>query len=81
MDAIVKNVFRNNPAALAEWTSASHTERQPRRASTAPQPPPSLPQDKQLRIAPLTNAPKVRVMLGSFIFNKLRVARRLPLVL
>lgn len=35
LDAIVKNVFRNNPAALAQWASASHTERQPRRASPA----------------------------------------------
>lgn len=31
LDAIVRNVFRNDAATLAEWTSASHTERQPRR--------------------------------------------------
>lgn len=30
LDAIVKNKYANNPAALAEWTSASHTERNPR---------------------------------------------------
>jgi hypothetical protein len=33
LDAIVRNVFRNNPAVLAEWASASHTERAPRRAN------------------------------------------------
>lgn len=37
LDAVVRNLFRNDPAALAEWTSASHTERQPRR------PPPASP--------------------------------------
>jgi hypothetical protein len=26
LDAIVRNVFRQDPATLAEWTSASHTE-------------------------------------------------------
>lgn len=30
LDAIVKNKYANNPAVLAEWTSASHTERNPR---------------------------------------------------
>lgn len=30
LDAIARNVFRNDAAALAEWTSASHTERAPR---------------------------------------------------
>jgi hypothetical protein len=30
LDAIVKNKYANNPAALAQWTSASHTERDPR---------------------------------------------------
>ena len=34
LDAIVRNKYANNPAVLAEWTSASHTERAPRRAST-----------------------------------------------
>lgn len=38
LDAIVHNLFRDDDAALAEWTSASHTERQPRRT---PAPPPS----------------------------------------
>lgn len=33
LDAIVRNVFRNDPAVLAEWTSASHTERASRRAN------------------------------------------------
>jgi hypothetical protein len=32
LDAIVRNKYANNPAVLAEWTSASHTERAPRRA-------------------------------------------------
>lgn len=30
LDAIVRNKYANNPAVLAEWTSASHTERNPR---------------------------------------------------
>lgn len=44
LDAIVRNKYTNNPAALAEWTSASHTERAPRRAASAapPPPPPSV---------------------------------------
>jgi hypothetical protein len=29
LDAIVRNVFRDDPATLAGWTSASHTERSP----------------------------------------------------
>jgi hypothetical protein len=42
LNAIVRNVFRNDPATLAEWTSASHTERPPRRAraETSPTTPP-----------------------------------------
>jgi hypothetical protein len=36
LDAIVRNKYANNPAVLAEWTSASHTERAPRRAKPAP---------------------------------------------
>jgi hypothetical protein len=32
LDAIVRNKYANNAAVLAEWTSASHTERAPRRA-------------------------------------------------
>lgn len=41
LDAIVRNIFSNDPVTLAEWTSARHTERAPRRA--APQPPPAAP--------------------------------------
>ena len=33
--AIVRNIFRDDPAALAEWESASHTERSSRRAKDA----------------------------------------------
>ena len=33
LDAIVRNIFRNDAAALAEWTSASHTVRASRRAT------------------------------------------------
>jgi len=29
-DVIVRNTFRDNPAALAEWTAASHLERAPK---------------------------------------------------
>ena len=43
LDAIVKNKYTNNSAVLAEWISASHTERAPRRrasgSSQAPPPP------------------------------------------
>jgi len=38
LDAIVRNKYANNAAVLAEWTSASHTERAPRRAKPAPPP-------------------------------------------
>jgi hypothetical protein len=31
LDAIMKNKYANDPATLAEWASASHTERAPRR--------------------------------------------------
>jgi len=41
LDAIVRNKYSNNPAALAEWTSASHTERAPRRSASAAPPPPT----------------------------------------
>ena len=30
LDAIVRNKYANNPPVLAEWSSASHTERNPR---------------------------------------------------
>jgi hypothetical protein len=42
LDAIVRNKYANDPATLAEWTSASHTERGPRRrqtTSSSPTPP------------------------------------------
>jgi hypothetical protein len=43
LDAIVRNVFRDDPATLAHWTSASHTERASRqRAATTPAPPPPV---------------------------------------
>jgi hypothetical protein len=42
LDAIVKNKYADNPMVLAQWLSASHTERAPRRRKTAspPSPPP-----------------------------------------
>lgn len=40
LDAIVRNKYANNPGVLAEWTSANHTERSPRRARPEPPPPP-----------------------------------------
>jgi hypothetical protein len=36
LDAIIKNKYGNNRATLAEWTSASHTERAPRRRAGGP---------------------------------------------
>jgi ABC-type transporter Mla subunit MlaD len=41
LDALVRNIFRDDPATLAEWTSARHIERAPR--SATPQPPPATP--------------------------------------
>lgn len=41
LDAIVRNKYANNAAVLAEWTSASHTERAPRKAKQ--QQPPATP--------------------------------------
>jgi hypothetical protein len=41
LDAIMKNKYANNASVLAEWTSASHTERAPRRGQTSEQPMPS----------------------------------------
>jgi hypothetical protein len=35
LDAIVRNVFRDDAATLAGWTSASHTERSPHTADAA----------------------------------------------
>lgn len=40
LDAIVRNRYANDPGTVAEWTSASHTERSPRRRK--PSPPTSL---------------------------------------
>jgi len=40
LDPIVKK-YANNPAALAEWTSASHTERAPRHAAAPSSTPPA----------------------------------------
>jgi hypothetical protein len=45
LDVIVRNKFRNDPAALAEWTSASHVERTPRRRAPAHAQPPTPPPD------------------------------------
>jgi hypothetical protein len=39
LDTIIRNKFRNDPVVLAEWASASHTERDPKRKSTSPTPP------------------------------------------
>jgi hypothetical protein len=39
LDAIVRNKFRDDPAALAAWTSASHVARAPKHKASAPQPP------------------------------------------
>jgi hypothetical protein len=45
LDPIMKNKYANDPGALAEWISASHVERAPRRkkteGGTAPTPAPS----------------------------------------
>jgi hypothetical protein len=36
LDTIMRNLFRDDPAMLAAWESASHVERAPRRAKTTP---------------------------------------------
>lgn len=36
LDAIVRNKYANNPGVLAEWTSASHTERAPKHKKETP---------------------------------------------
>jgi hypothetical protein len=41
LDAIVRNKYANNPGALAEWQSASHTERAPKRSKASSPTPPS----------------------------------------
>lgn len=39
LDTIIRNKYRNDPVVLAEWASASHTERDPKRKPAAPTPP------------------------------------------
>lgn len=39
LDVIMKNKYANNPAVLAEWISASHTERAPKRKKGTEEPP------------------------------------------
>jgi hypothetical protein len=39
LDTIVRNKYRNDPAVLAEWASASHTERDPKPKAATPKPP------------------------------------------
>jgi|ERR1043166_934435 hypothetical protein len=41
LDPIVRNKYASNPGILAEWLSASHTERGGRRKGTSPPPPPA----------------------------------------
>jgi hypothetical protein len=41
LNAIVKNKYANSPSVLAEWASASHTERAPRRSASATPTPPT----------------------------------------
>ena len=40
MDVVVNNFFRNNAAVLAEWETARHVERAPRRKKGTPEEPP-----------------------------------------
>lgn len=40
LDVVVRNRYSNNVTVLAEWTSASHTQREPRSKPTTPTPPP-----------------------------------------
>jgi len=39
LDPIMKNEYASSPGNLAEWMSASHTERAPKRAPATPTPP------------------------------------------
>ncbi|HEY9401265.1 MAG TPA: hypothetical protein VIQ24_01135 [Pyrinomonadaceae bacterium] len=41
LDALVRNMFADDPATLAAWTSASHVERAPRRKQTDAPPSPA----------------------------------------
>jgi len=43
LDPIIRNKYANDPATLAEWTSASHIERAPKRKAESP---PSTPPPK-----------------------------------
>ena len=43
MDAFARNFYRDNPAVLAEWDTASHIARGPRRRSGAEEPPKNEP--------------------------------------
>jgi hypothetical protein len=43
LDAIIRNVYRDDPATLAEWTSARHIERAPRRNQSQQQQEPNTP--------------------------------------
>jgi hypothetical protein len=45
LDAIMRNRLATDPASLAAWLSASHTERSPRRATPEEEPPPATPPD------------------------------------
>ena len=47
LDAIVRNVYADNPAELAAWESASHVERAPRRAEEEEEAPPAPPAPAQ----------------------------------
>ena len=40
MDVVVKNFYRDNAAVLAEWETARHVERAPRRKKPTPEEPP-----------------------------------------
>jgi hypothetical protein len=43
LNAIMHNHYRQDPGSLAAWTSASHVEKAPRKASRKSTPPPSTP--------------------------------------
>jgi hypothetical protein len=43
LDAVVRNKYADDAATLGEWTSASHTERSPRKKTAAPSPTPHAP--------------------------------------
>jgi hypothetical protein len=47
LDVIMRNQFANDPTSLAAWLSASHTEREPRRANANPTTPPPAPTPTQ----------------------------------